>query len=117
MIRARNTKDGKKSYQVVIRVKGYPDKVKTFAGKREAQNWELKTTAAMKSGRYQDDAGAQRRTLSNAIDRYISEILTAKTKNYPTILGQLRWWQNSYGKYSMSKITPELICKAKKEKI
>lgn len=113
MIRTRVTKAGKKSYQAIIRIKGFPDKVKTFRSKREAENWELKNTAAMKSGHYRDDTESQRCTLSDAIDRYLRDVLIPETKNYKTIKGHLLWWKGIYGKYSMAQVTPDLISKGK----
>lgn len=113
MIRTRISKEDKKSYQAIIRVKGYPNKVKTFPSKRAAQNWEIKVTAAMKSGIYRDDTEAQKRTLACAIDRFLNERLTPNSKNYATIAGQLSWWKGSYGKYALVRITPELICQAR----
>ncbi len=44
MIRTRNTKNGKKSYQAIVRVKDYVEKVKTFSSKRDAQGWNLKSS-------------------------------------------------------------------------
>jgi hypothetical protein len=87
VIRKRTMKNGKDHYQVIVRVKRYPDKVKTFSTKRKAESWEIKLKAAMKSGYYYDDAEAQRQTLGNAIDRYLTEILLPDTKNRKTISG------------------------------
>jgi len=115
MIRTRVTTEGKKSYQAIVRVKGYPEKVKTFSSKREAEKWELKIKAAMKSGSYQDDIESQRQTLAHAIDRYTSQVLGPETKNYKTTQGHLQWWKNAYGKYSMAQITPNLLSQAKEE--
>ena len=114
MIRARITKAGKKSYQAIVRIKGYPDKVRTFSTKREAeQNWEIKIKAAMKSGRYRDDTEPQKRSLSDAIERYLKDVLNSKTKNHKTIKGHLLWWKAAFGKYSMVHVTPDLVSKGK----
>ena len=115
MIRKRTMKNGKDHYQVIVKVKGYPHKVKTFPSKRGAESWEIKLKAAMKSGHYYDDAEAQRQTLGNAIDRYLTEILSPDTKNRKTILGQLAWWKQKLGKYALARISSDAISRAKEE--
>ena len=109
MIRDRITKDGKKKYQAIVRVKGYPPVRKTWRTRREAEAWEIKTKAAMKAGVYKDETRAQEVALAAAIDRYIREAITPNTKNYKTLLGQLSWWQGGMSMKSFRKRS-RLMC-------
>jgi hypothetical protein len=42
MIRKRQNADGTDSFQAIVRVKGYPDYVKTFRTRKEAEREEIK---------------------------------------------------------------------------
>jgi integrase len=115
MIRTRKNSEGKTSYQAIVKVKGYPDKVQTFRTKREAENWEIKIKAAMKAGNYRDTKPAEDITLGHAIDRYLAEPLTKKRKNYKTEQGQLLWWKKELGNYALIRVTPDLLAKKRDE--
>lgn len=111
MIRKRTKADGNDSYQVIIRTKGYPDFVKTYRTKREAEREEIKIKAAMQNGTYHDSKSAEAHTLSDAIDRFLSESFTQERKNLKTEQGHLLWWKEQLGQYALIRITPELIAK------
>lgn len=116
MIRKRISKmTGGTTYQVIARVKGYPDQVKTFRTKREAESWETRTKAAMQAGTYRDDKPVRDKTLTDAIDRFLKDPLFQKKKNCKTIRGHLRWWREALGKYALGLITPDLIAKKRDE--
>lgn len=109
MIRSRKDKNGNPRYQAIIKIKGYPNKAQTFRTKKEAEQWEIKTKAAMQEGRYWDHSNAGNCLFKEVIDRYIQEFLSKDSSNYKTFVGQLTWWKKQLGGYAVGKITSHLI--------
>ena len=50
-ITERRTENGKRHYQVKVRLKGYPPQAATFRRKKEAERWALATEAALRERR------------------------------------------------------------------
>ncbi|MDB5243611.1 MAG: phage integrase family protein [Spirosoma sp.] len=57
---------------------GYPDEVRTFCSRSEAERWARGVEAAMDQGSFQGLGDAERTTLGEVIARYIAEVLPAK---------------------------------------
>jgi site-specific recombinase XerD len=61
-------------------------------------------------GRHFPSSAAKRHTVSNLIDRYVSDVLpskrpsTAYNQRY-----QLRWWKAQLGHYALADVTPALL--------
>jgi hypothetical protein len=49
-IQERKSKDGKTSYRVQVRLKGFPPQTATFERKTDAKRWVLETEAAIREG-------------------------------------------------------------------
>lgn len=115
--RTRKNKDAKTvtSYQAIVRVKGYPDQVKTFRTHREADEWETKIKASMHAGTFRDDKDVRDKTLADAVDQYLEDPIFKKKKDKKTISGHLRYWKRELGKYALSKLTPDVIAKKRDE--
>jgi len=107
-IETRINADGSKSYHVKIRIKGYPPVNATFARLTDAKRFIQITEAAMREGRYFKSAVAKQRTLSDAIERYIKEILPSKPGSYAQYF-QLQWWKQELGYLSLADLTPAKI--------
>jgi hypothetical protein len=50
-IETRTTPDGKTSYRVKIRIRGFPSQSATFERKTDARQWAQQTETAMREGR------------------------------------------------------------------
>jgi hypothetical protein len=50
-IETRQTPDGKTSYRVKIRIRGFPSQSATFERKTDARQWAQQTETAMREGR------------------------------------------------------------------
>ncbi len=48
----RTTPEGKTSYRVKIRIRGFPAQSATFERKTDAKNWAAQTESAIREGRY-----------------------------------------------------------------
>lgn len=112
-IEKRITKDGKVSYRVKVRLKGFPTQSATFERKTDAQKWVQQTESAIRDGRHFKTNEAKKHTLGDAIDRYIIDVLPTKPKNILAQTGQLKWWKEVLGSYSLADVTPALIVQAR----
>lgn len=106
-IQERTTKDGKTHYRVQIRIKGHEIVRATFDRKTDAKRWAQKIEADIREGRYFKTAEAKKHTLKEAIIRYEKDILPHKPRTKQE--GQLQWWKEEIGHYSLADITPALI--------
>jgi integrase len=108
-IEKRTAQDGKVTYRVKVRLKGYPTQSATFDRKTDAQKWVQQTEAAIREGRHFKTTESKRHTLSDAIERYINDVIPTKPKNTVNQVGQLKWWKENLGDYSLADVTPALI--------
>ena len=103
-IEKRTSKDGKVSYRVKVRLKGFPIQQATFERLTDARRWAQQTEAAIREGRHFKTTEAKRRTLGELIDRYIKDILPTKPKNSKNRTLHLNWWKEELGQYSLADI-------------
>lgn len=108
-IEKRVSSEGKVSYRVKIRLKGYPTQTATFERLTDARNWEKITEAAIKEGRHFKTIEAKKHTAGELIDRYIREVLPSKPKIQKEQKQQLQWWKSKIGSYLLVDVTPALI--------
>lgn len=108
-IEKRTSKEGKVSYRVKVRLKGFPTQQTTFDRLTDARKWAQQTESAIREGRHFKTTEAKRRTLGEMIERYISDILPTKPKNSKNTLLHLTWWKEELGQFSLADISPALI--------
>lgn len=114
-IESRKDASGKTSYRVKIRLKGFPLETATFERKTDAENWVKSIETAMREGRYFKTYKAKRHTLGEAIDKYMKDVLSTKTKSVYAQTIQLNWWKSEIGNRTLADVTPALIteCRGK----
>jgi integrase len=112
-IQERRGKDGQISYRVQIRLKGHPSMRRTFPRKTDAKRWAQETEADLRRGRAVPTALARKKTLSDGIARYISEVLPTKPKSQKKQTAQLGWWRDHYGHLALSSVTPNVLSAAR----
>jgi len=105
----RTSTNGKISYRVRIRLKGFPLESATFGKKSKATEWAARTECAMHEGRYFKNSEAKRHTLGDLIDRYIRDVLPKKPKAERNQLIQLKWWKKKIGKYFLADLNAGII--------
>lgn len=114
-IQKRKTKKGA-SYRVMIRQSdGFPPSYKTFPALQEAKDWAKQEEVARRQGSYFPDRQRNKHTLADLIDRYVSIILPSIPKSGEDIRRHLDWWNEKIGKYSLQKISPDLIAQCRQE--
>lgn len=112
-IEKRTTQDGKITYRVKIRLKGFPTQSATFERLTDARKYIQQTESAIRDGRHFKTNEAKRHNLNEAIDRYISDVMPTKPKNIRAQVGQLKWWKETLGNYSLADVTPALIVQSR----
>jgi integrase len=108
-IEKRTTQDGKTSYRVKIRLKGYPAQSATFDRLTDAKRWAQQTEAAIREGRHFKTAEAKKHTLGELIDRYTRDVLVRNPKSAEDRKHHLQWWKEAIGAYALADITPALL--------
>jgi integrase len=106
----RTSKNGQTSYRAQVRRKGAPPLSATFTKLSDARKWVQVTEAAIVEGRHFKTTEAKRHTLTDLIDRYLSDVLTHKRASTACDqTRQLRWWKTQLGHWLLADITPALI--------
>ncbi|RTZ83975.1 MAG: site-specific integrase, partial [SAR324 cluster bacterium] len=108
-IRERVKKNGKKSFFVRIRMKGKPEATASFERLTDARIWAQHTETAIREGRYVTTAEAQKHTVSDLVERYISDVLPRKPKIQAEYALQLKWWADQIGDVLLSDLSSSLI--------
>lgn len=108
-IEKRTTKDGRVSYRVKVRLKGFPTQSATFDRLTDAKKWVQHTESAIREGRHFKNTESKKHTLADAIQRYIKTVLPRKPKSTKDQKSQLNWWKDAIGHYTLADITPALI--------
>jgi len=107
-IRKRQATDGTISYEAIVRKKGYSRESATFKNLTHAKRWAKKIEVDMDEGRHFSSAEAKRRTVGEAIDRYVSEILP-RFKDQAKPLVHLRYWKDQIGHMLLSELKMSII--------
>jgi integrase len=105
----RTNNKGDTSYRVRIRMKGHKPVSETFSKLTIAKNWARETEQKIKDGKYQSEENSKSHTVNDIIDRYVKTVLVHKGNIKQDWEGQLKWWSDKIGHYSLNKVTPALL--------
>lgn len=111
-IEERKDSKGRTSYRVKVRIKGCLTQTETFNRKTDAVRWAQKIETAIRDGKHFGTREAKNHTMAELIDRYIENVLPAKTDSHKFIQNQqqqLEWWKERIGFYVIADVTPALI--------
>jgi len=112
-IEKRASEDGKTSYRVKVRLKGFPVHSGTFERLTDAKRWMQQTESAIREGRYFKTTESKRHTLAELIDRYVKNVLPTKPKAIIKQTALLQWWKDEIGFYALADITPALVAECR----
>ncbi len=110
-IRVRLDKDGNPKYQMIVEIwkNGVMHrKAKTFDSEREAIEWKTEMRYEIKKG-IVTKKSLKDRTLQEAINKYVAEVLPLKPKNEHNVQQHLRWWGARIGHLNLTDILPEML--------
>jgi integrase len=113
-IQTRLDSDGKKSYRVMVRLKGAPPETATFTKLTKAREWAASKESAIREGRHFKTTEGKRRTLSEAITRYRDNVLPRKRQaSRHSQRAQFEWWDSHLGAYHLADVTPAMIAECR----
>jgi hypothetical protein len=93
---------------VQVRMRGFPACTATFPNRRQAERWAKTVEAEMIEGRHFRNVKARRRTLAEAIDRYVAEAVPKK-RNGGMYAFTMPWWRKNLGHLRLSDVTPSVL--------
>ena len=99
-------------WKAIIRKRGWPNIIKTFHTRRDAQDCARCTEDDMVRGVFIDRAESDLMLLKSALDRYLREV--TPTKRATTVRAELhkaKALSECLGDYSLAAITPDLVAK------
>ena len=97
-----------KSWQVIIRRKGFPQQSKVFNKKEDATKWARGIEAECDRGWTKNYTQLDNTLFSDLIRRYLEEISPMK-KSYERELSRLKLINKHFGQFSLSQLNPEKV--------
>ena len=107
--------NGKATWRVRVRRLSGPQLTKTFSRKADAEQWARSIEHKIDSGDYVPNAEARKRTLADAIDRYL-EVTLPRAKHRKNASEQTRLlnvWKGELGRTPLVSLTPAVIADAR----
>lgn len=107
-IEKRITSDGKTTYRVKIRLRGFSPETATFDRLTDAKNWAATTETDMKAGRYFGQS--KRHTFNDLVAEYKPHAERSIAR-YHEREAQIDFWAGIFGDDLLNSITPQRIAK------
>ncbi len=108
-------RSGKTTWRVRVRRAHGPWLTKSFERKADAQTWARSIEHKLDSGEHVPSAEARKRTIADAIDRYLTVTLpnSKHQKNAAEQARMLTWWKATLGTRPLVSITPATIAEVR----
>jgi integrase len=110
-IEKRISKEGKTSYRVKVRVRGFPPDSATFDRLSDAKHWAAQTESDMKAGRH--FGASKRHTFKELCDEY--EKHAADLQSFDDRKQHLERWRTEFGPDLLSDLTPQRVMKIREK--
>jgi integrase len=108
-IRKREGLQGAVTYTAMVRRAGFPTRTATFNTRAKAAKWATTVDAEMIEGRHSRDAAGARRTVAEAIDRYMEEEVPKKRGGGGMHTACLSWWKERIGAKKLGRVTRAVL--------
>jgi integrase len=106
-------REGKKgpSYRVMVRMKGFPDQVRTFKRLTDAKQWAQETETGIRKGEFKNVIRtAASKTLQDVIDRFRKEVFVHRAETTKRAEASfVAHWERELGRYALAYITADMI--------
>lgn len=103
------------TFRARFRKRGHPEITQTFPDLKLAKNWLIEQNRNAMMGIHLPHLKASKRTLAEAIDRYIETVLPRKPANATNTIRHLNWWKKQLGEFALSAIRPQMIAEKRDE--
>jgi integrase len=107
-IRERKNRDGSVVFHAQVRMSGFPARTASFPSRRLAERWATTIEAEMIEGKHFRSVEARRRTVKEAIDRYLKEVVPLKRDGSMSRVN-LPWWRAKIGQLKLADVTPAIL--------
>lgn len=101
----RISQNGEASYRVRIRIKGHRPISKTFKNLTHAKRWKRLTESAVEKGEYLSHVIGESKTISDAISKYLLEVLPHKPKDAKNVRRHLMRWKKELSHLKIIKVS------------
>ena len=116
MATINKTKSG--TWKAQVRIAGWPNQIKTFRIKRDAENWARTTEDEIVRGIHVPRSNSEKLTIASALDRYIKEVVpTKKPSGQRREIGRAEFLKSKLGQYSLAALNSELIATFRDERL
>ena len=109
----RISSNGTKRWRARVRRDGHPEYSQTFSRKTDAKVWASEIETRLDKGNEVPTKDQKRITISDVIERYITEYLPIKphNKDAKDLSRLLREWEQEIGKVALLNLTPDMVVK------
>ncbi|MGE5648892.1 MAG: integrase [Bacillota bacterium] len=115
-IRKRTGVDGKTTYHVQIRKRGYPTQTATFSKLATAEAWAKDIESEMQRGVFVSRAEAEKTLVSQALNRYETEVLPSK-RGEKADKSRLKTLRDAFGSFRMASLTSTQIAQFRDQRL
>jgi integrase len=105
------------TWQARVRRKGYPDEVKSFSTKADAQAWARSVETEIDQGIYQNLSPAKSLLLTDVLQRYMEEVTPTKRGAMREAEGIKFMQRHKIAAYSMAALTPSVVASYRDERL
>ena len=117
-IRERPSRRYGRAFQVQVRRRGERPQTRSFRLKTDARKWANRIESAIDEGRSLPGVEARKHTVTELLDRYITETLPhLGTASASRQVAQLEWWKEELGHLFLSALTPAEITSARDKRV
>jgi integrase len=116
-LRTRTTLKGRKRYQAIIRLRGFPPVSATFDREHDRRRWVQITEAQLREHRHFGAVEERRRTLAETVKRWEREAAPLLKSRAEAVdrSAQLAWWCAKLGDLRLGEITSGRIAELREE--
>jgi len=104
-------------WQARVVRKGFPDEVKTFSTRQDAERWARSVESEMDKGSYLDRSEAESTTLRDIIERYIADVCPSKRGGHDESIRLRATCRTNLAKLSMVALTPMKVAAFRDERL
>ena len=104
-------------WQARVRRAGYPDEVKTFPTKAEAERWARSVEGEMDRGEFADQREVARTTLADLVRRYMAEVTPSKRGARDEVIRLNAMLRNRICGLSLANLAPQEVARYRDERL
>ena len=104
-------------WQARVRRAGYPDEVKTFPTKAEAERWARAVEGEMDRGEFADQREVARTTLADLVRRYMAEVTPSKRGARDEVIRLNAMLRNRICGLSLANLAPQEVARYRDERL